>query len=661
MSDRLKVRFLTVIWGTRYIEEFARVSLPSYLAAGNLPFMAAETDLEIVVMTSKESRDKFEERDYLDKLKAICPVRYILIDDLITTGNYGVTLTLAYARGIRDSGSEQTNTHFVFMNSDFVLADGSLKTLVAKLREGHHAIMAPSLRACSEAVVPELIDAVDQANGTLTMSPWPMVQLAFDNLHPTVIGKTVTQDFVTCATHNQIYWQVDKTTLLGRYHLIFMLAIKPEVPMGIVNSYCDYGFIPELVPSGDFSIIDDSDGFFMLELQPAEQEKGYLRYGRAPSLEKIARELSPWTTLEHRRFAEVDVVFRSGELPAELPKIRAEAASFMSELNRCMKPPRDHTDHFYWVSGVQAWGSVKFPRGAPVLPPEMVGEDGLPPRRNPSARMGAIVFTIKRLLLQSFIDFMGVVRRQVGVVPDVPIWHYLWLDSRLILNWIKSAPAVADQKSALVCDDSSPLLLSLRKHMPIEFYIGLRDILSDSARRSSADAGSDVAGGSGDGVLVDQKLDNIFVHIHRMQMLNLREILEWAEASIKPEGTIVVFVESRSREEEEGNFSLELAQSIQDFVPANWPGFELKASFAGGTAKRRLRSRERLLFRFLWPSSPGRLPISVAAAGLWSGIAALTAVNNFRLRNRSSPCPDFCSSALLCLTNCASGITAPIQ
>ena len=335
MTDRLKVRFLTVIWGTRYIEEFARVSLPSYLAAGNLPFMAAETDLEIVVMTSTESRDKFEERDYLDKLKALCPVRFILIDDLITNGNYGVTLTLAYARGIRDSGPEQTNTHFVFMNSDFVLADGSLRTLVAKLREGHHAIMAPSLRACSEVVVPALIDAVDQVDHTLTMSPRSMVQLAFDNLHATVIGKTITQDFITCTTHNQIYWQVDKNTLLGRYHLIFMLAIKPEVPMGLVNSYCDYGFIPELVPSGDFSIIDDSDGFFMLEIQSAEQEKGYLRCGHTPP-EKIADELSAWTTREHRRFAEVDVVFRSGDLPAGLQQVRADAAGFISGLHQRM-------------------------------------------------------------------------------------------------------------------------------------------------------------------------------------------------------------------------------------------------------------------------------------------------------------------------------------
>ena len=652
MTDKLKVRFLTVIWGTRYIEEFAKVSLPSYLAAGNLPFMAAETDLEIVVMTSRESREKFEEQDYLDKLKALCRVSYILIDDLITNGNYGVTLTLAYARGIRDAGAEQTNTHFVFMNSDFVLADGSLKTLVAKLREGHHAIMAPSLRACSEAVVPILIEAVDQADGTLTMSPRPMVQLTLDNLHPTVIAKTITQDFVTCATHNQIYWQADESTLLGRYHLIFMLAIKPEVPMGLVNSYCDYGFIPELVPSGDFSIIDDSDGFFMLELQPAQQEMGYLTGGSTPP-EKIAAELSSWTTREHRRFAEVDVVFRTGDLPAGLARVRTEADRFVSNLHRHMTPIRGHADHFYWVSGVQAWSSIKFPTGAPVLPPEIVGERigrisdaGVEPNEiaRDSAKDG--VAEPVKWLLRSYIDFLGSVRRRVGMIPDIPVWHFLWLDSRLILNWVNSVAAHPGQMNVLVCDDASPLLLSLRKHVPIELYVGLQDIVSGPEKHLPGD---DVSHGDGraDGVLVEQKVDNVFVHINRKEVLNLKTILEWARNRIKPDGSIAVYVGGRNSEEE-GSFSLDLAQAIQD-LPASWFHFTLKANFAGGKFRHRLRLKEKFLFRFLWPSSVKRLPYSICAAALWFVIATLTLLTNFRLRNRLSEHPDYWSSALLCL------------
>jgi hypothetical protein len=660
MAEKLKVKFLTVIWGAKYIEEFASVSLPSLQAAGNLPFMASETDLEIVVMTSRDSQNKFEERGYLEKLKTLCPVRYIWIDDLITSGNYGVTLTLAYARGIRDSGSEQTNTHFVFMNSDFVLADGSLKTLVAKLREGHRAILAPSLRACSETVVPVLADAVNHVDRTLTMSPRTMVQLAFENLHPTVVGKTITQDFVTCTTHNQIYWQVDKKTLLGRYHLIFMLAIKPEVPIGVVNSYCDYGFVSELVPSGNFSIIDDSDAFFMLEVQSAAQEKSFLRCGRKP-LDRIADELSTWTTREHRRFAEIDVVFRSGDLPERLPLIREEATRFVSSLHKRMKPPRDHVDHFYWTSGIQAWGAMKFAGETPVLPPEVVGNDlyvkqargGVLPQRKGSVRVKSnhvknCVVKLRRLLAQSYVDLLGIVRRKIGVIPNVPIWHHLWLDSRLILNWINSLPNRAGQRNALVCDDSSPLLVSLPKHMPIELCIGLRDLVPSAA--GSGDVVSYSAGELVGDTSVEQRFDNIFVHIRRAEVLNLRKVLEWAENRIKPDGAVAVFVEHRNSEEDESNFAFELAQYIENLLPASWIGLELKASFAGGRMRRRLRLRERFLLRFLWPSSVERLPHLIFAVTLWPIVAGLTALNNFRLRNLSSECPDYCSSAFLCLS-----------
>lgn len=141
--DKPKVRFLTVIWGARYIEEFSRVSLPSYMAAGNLPALAEETDLEIVLLTASTSIPNFSDEPIFERLQALCSVRFIIIDDLITTGNYGVTLTLAYARGIMDAGAEQTNTNFVFMNADFVLADGSLRTLAKRLKAGERCIMAP--------------------------------------------------------------------------------------------------------------------------------------------------------------------------------------------------------------------------------------------------------------------------------------------------------------------------------------------------------------------------------------------------------------------------------------------------------------------------------------------------------------------------------------
>lgn len=651
MEAKLKVRFLTVIWGARYVEEFARISLPSYLAAGNLPFVASETTLEIIILTSSESLAKFDELPIFRKLKSLCPVRFILIDDLITAGNYGVTLTLAYARGIIDSGAEQTNTTFVFMNSDFVLADGSLRTLVGMLRKQHRCIMAPSLRASAETTLPLLTTAVDSVDHTLTMEPRRMVKLAFDHLHPTVIGKTITQDLVTCATHNQIYWQVDGATLLGRYHLIFMLAIQPEVPMGPVNSYCDYGFVPELVPSGEFAVMDDSDTFFMLELQPAAQERNFLRCG-TKSLADMAAELSRWTTREHRRFAAVDVVFRSGEPTAALAPMRGEAEKFVTNLHsRMSRKPKDHVDHYYWVSGLQAWASLKFPGETPVLPPEITAA----PRRRPSARPNwRLLHLLRRSrgtprprsrLARSYIDLLGLMRRVADVIPNVPVWHHLWPDSRLILNWLECVKRHPGKRCLLICDEASPLPLSLAKHTALDTQIGF-DEASIVPAAGMQDHPFPVATSSPD----NQRYDNILIHVPRAELRRLRGLLQLARDRGAPAGTISVYIEHKDAELDASNFKYELAQYAEDLLPPDWLAYHVETAFTGGRIKRHLRLMERRLQRHLWPASPWRLPYLFAALLLWPFTAALTTLNNLRLRNPSATCPDYCSGALLSLT-----------
>jgi hypothetical protein len=74
-----------------------------------------------------------------------------------------------------------------------------------------------------------------------------------------------------------------------------MLCLKPERIIERIDSYCDYGFIPEMCPSGNTAVMADSDEFFMLELQQREQEMGLLHLGRASDVE-IAHSLDEWTT-----------------------------------------------------------------------------------------------------------------------------------------------------------------------------------------------------------------------------------------------------------------------------------------------------------------------------------------------------------------------------
>lgn len=631
MTGRMKVKFITVIWGERYVEEFARVSLPSYLANGNLPHLAEETDLEILIMTSETSRPAFDREPTIRALTSLCPVKYIYIDDLITTGLYGVTLTLAYVRGIADSGPDQIDTYFVFMNADFILADGAMRSLVERFRRGDRCVMAPSLRARSETVLPPLAMNIDRDRHTLTMRPRDMVRLALDNLHSTVIAKTITQEFITCTTHNQIYWQVNETTLLGHYHLIFMLAIKPEVPMGPVNSYCDYGFVPELVPSGKFSVMNDSDEFFMLELQPTDQER-HLIYCGAPPISKLAAELSCWTTQEHRRFAERDVVFHAGDLPNDIDDHRAVAKKYIEKLHaKLRRRPIDHVDHYYWVLGVQAWWTYylqQHDEGEELAPPPEIRarrKEGFA-----STRVGQAIASARSVATQPYLSLMEAVRQRTGRMPDVAIWHHLWLDSRLVLRWAQSAAKRTEERSLVVHWDDSPLPGPIGKILPVD------TMLIDDLQATA------------DGIGPIYK--NILIHVDRARVRRTATVLDAATTLLKPGGTVTIYIEHRNSELDPGNLSGELALYVDDIFHSGWMQYRISASFTGGRVKRSLRRIELIFLRRLFP---GRLrdilTCAVALIG-WPIVAALTAANNYRLRNPSAACPPYCSSALVSLT-----------
>lgn len=626
MGEKAKVKLITVVWGARYVHDFARISLPSYLAAGNLPSLAEEVDLEILVMTTRASREAFEIEPAFRALRSICPVRFIDIDDLVTTGLYGVTLTMAYARGIQSCGASQVGTWFVLMNSDFVLADGGLKTLATRLHDDAGCILAPSLRARSEPVISHLLDAVDPERHTLVMRPREMVALAFANLHPTVIGKTVTQDFLSCTTHNQIYWQAGANTLLARYHLIFMLAIRPEVELPPVNSYCDYGFVPELVPSGRFSILDDSDDFFMLELQPTGQEKEQLMLlPHDPA--RIGGALSQWTTQEHRRFADVDVVFHSADLPADLSEQKAGLAAYVQQVRRHMAHKAvDHVDHFYWTSGVQIWfdhrekatNSAKETLVPPELSPHVTA---LTSGRQSNRR------DLGRTLSHPYRVLLNTARHLRGQPPEVTVWHDLWADGKLVLDWAAQIDGRGVERLLLVHTPDSRLPGALGQRLALD-AVELDALLEGESANL-------------------KRYEAVLVHITRSETLRVAELIDAADKLLAAGGTIAVYLEHTNYVQDFGNLSGELPYYIEDVFPSTWMSYRISMRMVGGRLKYLLRRIEVACMRRLWPGRLRNVPVALIAAALWPVVAGCTAVNNLWLRKSGDRHRPFCTSLLL--------------
>lgn len=365
-----KVKFLSVVWGEIYIKRFCALSLPSFIASGNLPVLSESTQLEVVIMTSSADIGYFESNVSFQKLKSICPVRFVEIDDLITSDVYGVVLTLAYARPIIACGDSMLDTHFIFMNADFILANGSLKFLAEHIHKGRSIVLAPSYRAIAEKLEPLLEEMVDTDNGILDVPPRELVDMAIQHPHRTTLAKTFNQNVFLSSHPNQLFWKVDENTILGRYFLIFMLCLKPERVIESVNGYCDYSFIPDLCPSGDELAIDDSDNFFMLELQRREQETFLLEKG-VMTPNKIAKSLQEWSTEDHRRAAGYDFIFHSKDIPPHVEVAKVLATKTIDEILRRLGKAKPHKNHHYWCMGVEAWKELRKKDGRDCIVPEL--------------------------------------------------------------------------------------------------------------------------------------------------------------------------------------------------------------------------------------------------------------------------------------------------
>ena len=559
---RRKVKFLTVVWGEAYIARFTDLALPSFIAPGNLPALAEATDLEVVIMTRRSDIDFFDQHSTFRMLQAICPVRFVEIDDLITSSAYGVTLTLAYVRPIVACGQEMLNTHFVFMNADFVLADGSLRSLSKHILDDRSIVLGPSFRAIAEDVEPQLKTELGKStSGVLSIPPRSLAKISLAHPHATTVAKTLNQDLCHSTHPNQFFWQVDEQTLLGRYYLIFMLCLKPERILKTIDSYCDYALIPELCPSADEVAMGDSDDFFMLELQERGQEMHMLRLGRQPENETVA-SLQHWTTAEHRRAAHHDIVFHSGDLPAGLTATKAQAKTFIDHIGKKLGRPIRHTEHHYWVRGVEAWKNYRKNQNLSSSPPEL-SADG-----NRSKNWGLLNTFQYFIRKQSWLLAYSIRGAVLGQTEQPTRLNPDWLDNRLLRDTLDTLSVPPDQHT-LIVRDSLGLLDYLVKPGNFVEFAHVEKMLQP---HSNLDPGNQ--GG----------YRHILIYLAPSDWGQVREVTERCLSMLRKDGECHVLLHSRGGEMYGENIYAELLLLLETI--GGTAKYLIRCAFVGGLLKR---------------------------------------------------------------------------
>jgi hypothetical protein len=361
-----RVRLIVPIWGANYIERWLAFSFASLRSDGNIPYLNEHTDLELVIMTKSADAARMRADRVFENALPGVRVRFVPIDELLPKHgaiSYGVPLTLAYAKGIIDLGAQSIGTYVVLINADFVLTDGSLRSLADRILRGYDIILGPSLRVVDGPARSLLEDRIERGTGVLSISSREMMKIANAHLHNTVRARLVNDMNVVDTTYyHQVYWRLSETSFAARCFLIMPFCFRIQRTMERVVCPVDYGFIAEMCPTGRFCVLDDSDDFLMIELQARDSEAYLLRIApRAQTLTErldalvpeIARHAATWTTFEHRRAATVTLHFHEEDLPENVEELVRPLQEFMDGVLARMPPPISHERHFHWLPDVR--------------------------------------------------------------------------------------------------------------------------------------------------------------------------------------------------------------------------------------------------------------------------------------------------------------------
>jgi methyltransferase family protein len=430
-----RIKVLLPVWGYDFTQQFLRVSLPTLMAPGNLPALAQTLPTEFIFLTGRRDEAMIREAAGYRRLSKICPVSFHVIDDLITEGNHSTTVTLAFAGAVRRTADAMLDTCFFFLVSDYIIADGSLASAIKLMLAGASAVQTGNFQIAAEDAVPWLDRELERGDDALVLPPRELMRRALTCIHPVTIANTVNLPVSHNSHSNRMFWRVDANTLIGRFYLMHMLCVRPEVVDFVIGASCDYSFIPEMCPSGYATVITDSDDYLVIEAQPRDHEAGFLQPGPTEP-KRLAASLSEWTTALHRDNARHTLIFHAADLSPSSNAVQAEADAFVAQVGRLLdRNPIPHRGHPYWRGAIAAYHGQIGQR-----PDEDDWQLMLGRRTTWSTRI--IAWTHNAVL---------------GRVPIVTHWHPRWTDFQKPLSALARILAHPENRLLIVSGQPTPM------------------------------------------------------------------------------------------------------------------------------------------------------------------------------------------------------------
>lgn len=328
-----KFRIVNVVWGNAFTQAFLDVCLPSQLSPGNLPALAARSDVQYWIYTTRPFAEIIQRSESYRRLAAILTVRVAVISGIARVGKYQA-MNQSQSHFIRAAANEDCS--LIFLSPDIVWADGAFARLIDVYEAGARNVAIGSVRLTKETFLPALLQRHGVHGVLSSVSARQLVSLALDHLHPVTRAQLWDRSNLQSLGDGELIWPVDGEGLVLRRFRLQPLMVTP----------IDRTFVPTVAVDGDFTdrvstdlsawyVVKDTDDMCYVDFTPVGYGRDYgdplVKHG-APSVAEEAAWAREHALPAHRHFVRQSIRFHAGDCSTAWLDVEQRSAAVIDDI-----------------------------------------------------------------------------------------------------------------------------------------------------------------------------------------------------------------------------------------------------------------------------------------------------------------------------------------
>ncbi len=304
--------FSLALWGEAYVEKFLRWSLPSLLAPGNVPALAATDPVIFDIYTTEVDRARLAASPSIQALAEIARIDYLMIPDEFSAFKETAAtrapdrLYVSGAQSLSAVKAKALGADLTFVCTEGLYSDRHFTAAKSYLRAGYKAVLMISLRA-RDGGLAEYLDNKDAVAGNaIVLDVKHLLDYTVNNLNPQLHdmfirpdSRPINQDVVA------LYFKTATGFAARTYQLSPALISHEIIPADLEFDYftADARFYAELAmgedPARIFKVIDNpAADLFVVDLD-SETDGTARPFGEAAvTVEQCVRSALSWCIRE---------------------------------------------------------------------------------------------------------------------------------------------------------------------------------------------------------------------------------------------------------------------------------------------------------------------------------------------------------------------------